>query len=47
MTLFPEGFVLIPEKFVSTDAENPLVGAKILSALDTKSNTFELVVTPT
>ena len=45
MTLFPEGFVLIPVKFWSTDAENPLV-AEILSALDSKASTFDSVVIP-
>ena len=40
------GFVLIPVKFWSTVAVNPL-GAIILSAEDSKSKTFASVVTPT
>ena len=46
ITLLPLGFVLIPLKFWSTDAWNPLVGAIILSALDSKDKTLDSVVIP-
>ena len=46
ITLLPLGFVLIPLKFWSTDAENPLVGAIILSALDSKGKTLDSGVIP-
>ena len=47
ITLLPDGFVLIPVKFWSTVALNPLVGAIILSAEDSNSKTFDPVVIPT
>ena len=47
ITLLPVGLVLIPLKFWFTDAENPLVGAIILLALDSNARTFDSVVTPT
>ena len=46
-TLLPVGLVLIPVKFWSTEALNPLVGAKIGSAEDSNDRTFASVVTPT
>ena len=47
ITLFPVGLVLIPVKFWSTVAVNPLVGAVILSADDSKPKTLASVVIPT
>ena len=46
ITLFPDGLVLIPVKFWSTVAENPLVDI-ILSAEDSNAKTLDPVVIPT